>query len=78
MKDCPACQRALELQMTPALCAVHIDAWKIESACRRWWDTQRADGSRIATVSWDEFAEKHPDHVADYRLRMAAALEIKP
>jgi len=77
MTDCPACKRAFELGMQPALCGDHINAWKVEEACRRWWDVKRADGSRIATVGWDEFAEKHPDHIADYRTRMAAALEIK-
>ena len=53
------------------------DADRVEDACRSWWDIQRADGTRIATRSWDEVAEAHPEWLVDYRIRMAAALGIK-
>lgn len=76
MRDCPACQRALELQMTPALCANHINAWRVEEACRRWWD------SRGDLISWEQFSrenkEEEHNKADEYRLRMAAALEIEP
>ena len=80
MSDCPACKRAFELGMQPALCGDHINAWRVEEACRRWWEAERG-GKRIATMSWDDavqkFSTENPAAIADYRLRAAAVLEIK-
>ena len=58
----------------------HINARRVEEACRRWWEVER-DGKRVATMSWDDavqkFSTENPAAIADYRLRAAAALGIK-
>lgn len=80
MTVCPACTRASELGMQPALCGDHINAWRVEEACRRWWEVER-DGKRVATMSWDDavqkFSTENPAAIADYRLRAAAVLGVK-
>lgn len=55
----------------------------LEEACRAWWEIERPDGSRVATMSWDEFVARaqrpgapadYQRSVDDYRARMTAAL----
>lgn len=66
--------RPLMPHETPNKIDLALQAQCVEEACRRWWEIKRPDGSRIATCSWDEFAATGHTSVADYRLRMAAAL----
>lgn len=57
--------------MKPALCGDHINAWRVEEACRRWWD------STGDLIPWGQYVKEDSNKADEYRLRMASAMEIK-